>query len=755
MLKLLRNIIQEASSAQDLEEALGVVVSRVRAEIHTQACSIFLVNQDQSALVLMATDGLDPKVVKKASLPMDKSLGGLVATLGEPINLDDATKHPKFFQTSMGEEPYRAYLGVPIKFRRKLLGIITVQQHEARRYDEAEEAFLMTIAVQLARLIEPHIETSDILRKTSMQETETSLVLQGIPSVPGVGIGEGVVVYLPADLDAVIDRKPKNKDAEIKSFQSALENVRSEIKILGERLAANLPKTERELFDAYVKILDDNSLGQEVIKEIKQGHWAQSALTRVIKKYTQQFEVMGSEYFRERASDIKDLARRILADLQAEKQSEYDYPGKTILVGEEISASNLAEVPEGRLVGMISAKGSSNAHVAILARSLGIPTVMGVSDLPVAQLENKKIIVDGYFGHVYIAPKERMLKAFATLAKEESELDAELEPLRDLPSETQDGHQIKTYVNIGLSTDVGKALTVGAAGVGLYRTEMPFMIRERFPSSEEQRIVYRQLLSTFAPRPVTMRALDIGGDKKLSYFPVEELNPDLGWRGIRLLLDHPEIFICQMRAMLKASEGLNNLQIMFPMINDITQLDEVLELLNKVFQDLVDEGIKLTKPKVGVMIEVPSAIYQIHILARKVDFLSVGSNDLTQYLLAVDRNNEQVASLYDSLHPAVLHALLQIVEGAHEENKPISLCGEMAGDPAAAILLLGMGFDILSMSAVHLLRMRWLIRSFTFKRAKKILSEVLTMESARQIRSHVEQILDEAGLGGLIRAGRR
>ena len=754
MLELLRRIIQEVSAAQDLEEILSIIVSRVRAEINTQACSIFLLNKNQSELILMATDGLDPKAVKKISLPIDNSLGGLVAEQGEPLNLDDATKHPKFFPASMGEEPYRAYLGVPVKFRRKLLGVIAVQQHEARRYDEAEEAFLITIAVQLARLIEPYIETVDLLRKTPAEKTTTSLVFQGIPSVPGVGIGEGVIVYLPADLDAVIDREPEDVKEEIKYFKAALSGVRAETKILGKRLSANLPKAEKELFDAYLKILDSNSLGREVIKEIKKGHWAQSALKRIIKKYVQQFETMGSEYFRERASDLKDLGRRILARLQSEKQAEYEYPEKTILVGEEISASNLAEVPEGRLVGIVSARGSSNAHVAILARSLGVPTIMGASDLPVAQLEHVKLIVDGYFGHLYVSPKERMLKAFETLAKEESELDAELEPLRKLPAQTQDGHQIKMYVNIGLSIDVGKALTVGAEGVGLYRTELPFMIRDRFPSSEEQRIVYRQLLNTFTPRPVTMRVLDIGGDKKLPYFPIEESNPALGWRGIRLLLDHPEIFLSQLRAMLKASAGLNNLQIMFPMISDMAQIDKALELLNKVYQEIVDEGLKITKPKVGVMIEVPSAIYQIKALARKVDFLSVGSNDLTQYLLAVDRNNEQVANLYDSLHPAMLHALLEIVDGAHQENKPISLCGEMAGDPAAVILLLGMGFDGLSMSAVHLLRMRWLVRSFTFKRAKKLLEEVLTMENARQIRSHMEQVLDEAGLGGLIRAGR-
>lgn len=757
MLKLLRRIIQEIKAAQDFKEALQIIVSRVREEIDTQACSIFLINKEHTGFVLRATDGLDSKAVNKSFLPLDSSLVGLVAQKGESLNLDDATKHPKFLRVpKLGEEPYRAFLGVPIKFRRKILGVLTVQQHEVRCYDEAEEAFLMTIAVQLARLIEPHTEAIDIVNKSKAggKQDSNAIILRGIPSVPGVGVGTTFVAYLPADLDAVFDRAPENINEEIKLFTEALAIVREETKILGERLAVTLPKEEQELFGAYLKILDSNSLGKEVIAEIKQGHWAQSALKRVIKKYVRQFEVMENEYFRERAADLTDLGRRILAQLQAKEKITKEYPEKTILVGEEISASDLAAVPEGRLIGVVSAHGSSNSHVAILARSLGVPTVMGVNDLPLAQLENTAIIVDGYFGEVHIAPHARLLKAFEALAREESELDADLEYLRELPAVTQDGYIVDMDVNVGLLADVGKALTVGANGVGLYRTEIPFMVRDRFPAVEEQRVVYRQLLGTFAPRPVTMRVLDIGGDKKLSYFPIEEANPFLGWRGIRMLLDHPEVLLSQLRAMLRASEKLYNLQIMFPMISDVAQVDEVLELLGQVYREVVAEGLDIARPKVGIMIEVPSAIYQIRTLARKVDFISVGSNDLTQYILAVDRNNEQVAGLYDSLHPAVLRALQQIVVGAREENKQVCICGEMAGDPAAVLLLLGMQFDVLSMSAAHLLRMKWIVRSFTFKRAKKLLDEVLLMDSAWQIRSHIEQVLDEAGLGGLIRAGR-
>jgi phosphotransferase system enzyme I (PtsP) len=279
-------------------------------------------------------------------------------------------------------------------------------------------------------------------------------------------------------------------------------------------------------------------------------------------------------------------------------------------------------------------------------------------------------------------------------------------------------------------------------------------MRDRFPSSEEQRIIYRQLLASFAPRPVIIRTLDVGGDKPLPYFPIKEDNPFLGWRGIRITLDHPDIFLSQARAMLRASEGLDNMRVMLPMISDVTEVDEALRLLKKAFNDVQTEGYDIEMPQIGVMIEVPSAVYQARALAKRVDFLSVGSNDLTQYVLAVDRNNPRVANLYDSLHPAVLRSLIQVVDGAHQEGKHVSICGEMAGDPASVLLLLAMGFDSLSMNASSVGRVRWIVRNLTKKKAAKLLHDVLGMESAVMIRCHMELALERAGLGNLIRAGR-
>jgi phosphotransferase system enzyme I (PtsP) len=280
------------------------------------------------------------------------------------------------------------------------------------------------------------------------------------------------------------------------------------------------------------------------------------------------------------------------------------------------------------------------------------------------------------------------------------------------------------------------------------------MIRERFPGEEEQFQIYREVLQSFNNGPVTLRTLDVGGDKALPYFPIEEDNPFLGWRGIRITLDHPEIFLVQLRAMLRASEGRQNMQLLLPMINSVGEVEDALAILRRAHQELVAENPNILMPKVGVMVEVPSIVFQVEEIARRVDFLSVGTNDLTQYLLAVDRNNSRVAELYDSLHPAVLRALIQVVKGAHAQNIPVSVCGEMAGDPAAAILLVGMGYDSLSMSMANLPRIKWVVRNFTTSRARRLLSEALEFEQAFQVREHMNNVLETAGLGGLVRAGR-
>lgn len=749
MLNSLRLIVQEVNAARDMKSALSIIVSRVKQAMKTQVCSVYL-RDPNAGFLLMATDGLNQDAVGRVRLQEGTGLVGRVASRGEPVNLDDAESHPDYrYFPETGEERYSAFLGVPIIHHRKVMGVLVVQQVQQRRFDEGEEAFLVTLSAQLAGVI-AHAEATGAAVSTGKKKGNQAK-FNGVSGAPGVAIGVAVVIAPPADLHSVPFQACKNVAAELDFFQRSLAAVRGDIKALGARLKSRISREEQALFDAYLAMLDDASLASEVIERVKAGVGAAYAWAEVIREHEYVFNSMNDPYLRERATDLRDLGRRVLAYLQESHQKTRVYPDKTILIGEELTASMLGEIPKEKLAGLVSVMGSSNSHVAILARAMDIPTVMGAVDLPFVQLDGRAIIVDGYKGNVYCDPNKEILKQYRAIEREEKAFVKGLEALRDLPSETTDGYRLPLYVNTGLMADVVRSLERGAEGVGLYRTEVPFLLRDRFPSEEEQRAIYREQLAAFAPAKVTMRTLDIGGDKALPYFPIEEDNPFLGWRGIRVTLDHPEIFLSQIRAMLRASEGLDNLRILLPMITNLEEVDTAKLLINRVFDELVEQGCVLKRPKIGVMIEVPAAVYQARELAQRVDFLSVGSNDLTQYLLAVDRNNAQVAGLYQAYHPAVLRALQYVVEQSHSEKITVSICGELAGDPGAAILLMAMGFDILSMNATNLPKVKSVIRGFSLADAKVLLSEVMVMSSAAAIQEHVNNALRDAGITRLIR----
>ena len=757
MLKILRQITQEVNVASDLEQALKLVVIRLCEALPADACSIFICDDVYGEYVLIATQGLNSKQVGKLRLKFGEGLIGLVGEREEPINLADASLHLAYkHRPEVGEEDYHSFLGIPIIEQGELLGILVIQQRESHYFAEEEEAFCVTVAIHLAAEI-AHARAKGALeklgaRKRRRRKTET--ILYGMLGSSGIAMGTAIIVYPPANLDAVPDQEITNIETEIADFEKALAAARDEIQTLQARAKNSLSVDENALFDAYLHLLDSRTFINEVISEIKEGQWAQGALKRIIKKHVLHFESLEDPYLRERAADFRDLGRRILAQLQFSKKEELEYPKNTILVSEEVTATSLIEVPQDRLRGVISGTGSSNSHVAILARALGLPAVMGVRGTSLLKLDDQEIIVDGYNSQIYLSPSAEIKKEFKALVEEEQQLDEELQTLRGLPAQTKDGYSLALYVNTGLAIEGSLSLSIGAEGVGLYRTEMPFMIRDRFPSEEEQRIMYRQLLNTFAPRPVIMRTLDIGGDKMLPYFSIKEDNPFLGWRGIRVTLDHPEIFLQQIRAMLHASEGLNNLSLLLPMITSISEVESAIRMINQARDELIEEGINVNPPSIGLMIEVPATVYQAYKLAKHVQFLSVGSNDLIQYLLAVDRNNPRVANLYDGLHPSVLQALKIVVKSGHRAGKTVSICGEMAGDPLAVILLLAMEFDILSMNARILPRIKWVIRNFSMTQAKELLDEALKMDDPKDIRLLMEHTLEEAGLGGLIHAGR-
>jgi phosphotransferase system enzyme I (PtsP) len=755
MLDVLRSIILEVGGAKDLGDTLSILVRRVKKALGTRVCSVYLLDRNIGRYVLMATQGLDESAVGKVSLAPEEGLVGLVSQRAEPVNLENARAHPRYlYIPETGEEVYESFLGVPVIHHGQVLGVLVVQQHERRAFDSADEAFLITLSAQLAGVIANAEARGAVvgLSPSGIQTVDPSF--DGVPGAPGVAIGTGMAVFPPADLAAIPKRGCDDIKAEIRFFKECLGAVRSDISELKQKIKGQLRPEERELFDAYLHILSDNALGAEVIALIRQGNWAQGALAQVALSHVSNMELIDDAYLRERSTDIKDLCSRVLFYLQEKQKKNIVWPERCILVSEELSAAMLAEVPKQNLVGVVSAKGSAHSHVSILARAMGLPAVMGVSELPFAELDNQRLIVDGYNGRVYSNPSEELLERYQEIVREEVRLTEDLASIRDLPCETRDGKRVELWVNTGLMTDVLRSLERGAEGIGLFRTEVPFLLRDSFPTEREQTDIYRQQLEAFHPKRVTMRTLDIGGDKPLPYFPIKEDNPFLGWRGIRVSMDHPEIFLAQIRAMLRASVGLNNLQILLPMISTISEVDESIELIQRAHSELLEEGLDIELPPIGVMIEVPAMAWQVDIIAARADFISVGSNDLTQYMLAVDRNNPRVSSLFSTMHPAVLRVMKKIADDTHAAGKRLSICGEMAGNPAAAVLLMAMGYDILSMNATNLLKVKSVIRNLDSDHASLMLEKALQMEETWAVKEMMEKELDSVGVGRLLRSSK-
>lgn len=750
MLKDLRAIVQEVNAAPSMEEALEIIVRRVKEVLDCEVCSVYLKNDRD--FLLTASDGLLPAAVGNIKLQEDQGLVGLVASREEPLNLEKAEDHPRYcYFPETGEEKFSSFLGAPIIHQRGTLGVIVAQQREQRRFDEGDEAFLMTISAQLAAVLAHARATGALRQKTKEGEpAKVSGQFTGIAGSAGIGDGEVVVIRPQASLHTVSRRPCEDVEAEIAKFTAGLIAAREDVERVGKMLSGRLEKQEQALFDAYLSLLDDDALASGVTELVREGNNAEAAWSQVILGHIKQFSLMEDPYLRERASDLRDLGQRVLAHLQKQGNHCQIYPPNTILVAEEVLASMLGEIPEGHLKGLVSAQGSVNSHVAIVARALGLPAVVGAVDIPLQDVDGMHMVVDGYTGTVCVNPDDELLDHYHSLQQDDVELTEELAQIKDFPAITQDDHRLTLWVNTGLMSETVHSLKHGAEGVGLYRTEIPFLMRDRFPTEEEQRQVYREQLEAFHPYPVTMRMLDIGGDKALPYFPIEEENPFLGWRGIRVTLDHPELYLVQARAMFKASSGLDNLRVMLPMISSMEEVDVALELGTRAYREVQEEGYQLKAPKVGAMIEVPAAVYMAKELARRLDFLSVGSNDLTQYLLAVDRNNPRVADLYQTYHPSVLRALRQIVDDSHSENCPVSICGEFAGDPGAALMLMAMRFDVLSMSASNLLKVKAAIRGFTLSDAKQLLDDAMNMPDARSVQRLVLDTLKDANLGRLV-----
>ena len=749
MLVTLRQIMQQVGAAPTLDAALAIVVHQVRKAVRVDACAVYLTDMEHDEYVLVAFDGLSTESIEGARVKPGDGLVGIVGERRELLIEKDAkTCHRYRVSADAAQGPDGSFLGTPLIHYRRLLGVLVAWKPRGHSYAGDEVTFFLSLGAQLAKAVHDAEAIGAVIRLLR-GDSHADAFIQGVSAAKGLARGEAVLAEAQTRLESVPDRAVRDVATEEKAFLVAVAAAQQELHSEGERLAEALPAAVCALFDVQAMLLGSDILVTDTIERIRAGNWAPGAWRETISRQASVFEQMEDAYLRERATDVREIGQRVLTHLQPEVTLSRESPQRCILVGETIGLAQIAAVPAGRLAGIVSMRGSPLSHMAVLARALDIPAVVSLAKLPASLLQGREIVVDGDDGRVYVQPSPALLDSLEQRIRYRSARFENLASMRDLPAQTLDGARLPLYANIGLPSDSAAAAASGAEGIGLYRTEYSFLLREGLPVEEEQFRDYREVLASFCPMPVTLRTLDVGGDKFLSYFPVHEDNPFLGCRGIRFSLDQPEILLMQLRAMLRANAGLNNLQVLFPMIGTVGELDEAIGLLARAYRELVAEGLEAARPRIGVMIEIPASVYLTGPLARRADFFSIGTNDLTQYMLAVDRNNAQVVTPYDGMHPAVLNAIRQVIETAHGHGKPVSVCGEMAGDPAGALVLLGMGIDGLSMSPALLAEVKRAIRCFSRQRARLLADAALGMEDGfaihRLINGALEEIRDCSG----------
>ncbi len=735
--------MQAAAEADTPSAQVAVIVDSIQHYMGLDVCSLYLVDESGD-MALLASRGLDPGAVGSVRIPAGKGLVGLVAQSRHPINIANAAQHPAFYRVAeTQEEQFSSFFGVPIVRTGVVIGVLVAQSREARVLSADEAAVLVTLGSQLALVV----ATESIWQDIKKSSTRT---LSGIRGAPGVGIGQ-VKLCDDVDLFTVTDGPCEDIGATLTEWHDLVTTVLEDVKHEQAGLSVLLSQDVATVFDAYRLLLSDPALVNGVAQMIQDGHHLPGALKRVIQHHADVFLAMDDPYLRARHEDIRHLGNKLYGTWRGMRTAADDATPntKTILVGEQVSVSDIAKAPIEFLAGIVCFQGSNLSHTAVLANALGIPAVMGVGEIK-GIINNDVLVVDGNAAQVIVRPNASVLEEYKRFLKAEEQLKSDLQALRDLPAITLDGTRIQLYANSGLLADISPGLQAGAEGLGLYRTEIPFMVSDTFPSEEEQLSVYRQILQAYQDKPVYMRVLDIGGDKPLPYFPIEEDNPALGWRGIRFCLDNSSLFMSQIRAMLRAAEGLTNLRIMLPMVGSTAEIVAFHKLLNDALQQLEEEGVQVTRPPVGIMVEVPAAISQLASWRDQLDFISIGSNDLSQYLLALDRNNPRVAASYDHVHPAVLQEIARVIDIAKKTDLPVSLCGEMSSDPIAVVLLVGMGIRTLSMSAAQLPKIKWLLRNISIQDAREMAEATLVLNDAKMIRKLVADRLYVLGAGEII-----
>jgi len=694
LLRRLREVMAEPVSAQD---RLDKVVVLIAANMVAEVCSVYVLRVD-GTLELYATEGLKREAVHETVLKADEGLVGLVASEANPINLSEAQAHPAFsFRPETGEEIYHSFLGVPVLRAGNTLGVLTVQNRARRTYTEEEEEALQTTAMVLAEMIASG-ELSKIAKPGAEPAARHAMHVQGMSLSDGIALGH-VVLHEPRVVitNVIADDVP----GELKRLDAAIASLRADLDRMVEHRDVADGGEHRDVLEAYRMFSYDQGWLHRIREAVSTGLTAEAGAERVQSDTRARMLRASDPYLRDRLHDLDDLTNRLMRVLMGQDHApgKEQLPDNAIVVARSMGPAALLDYDRKKLRGLILEEGGPTSHVSIVARALGIPAVGEIANATGLVEPGDGIIVDGSTGHVHMRPPQDIEAAYGERVKLRARRQAQYRALRDRPCITKDGQKIALMINAGLTIDLPHLNETGATGIGLFRTELQFMVADTMPRVGEQLALYRAVLDAADKRPVTFRTLDIGGDKVLPYMRnFEEENPALGWRAIRLGLDRPGLLRSQVRAMLRAAGG-RELRVMFPMIAVVEEFDKAKALVEVELTHLRRHGHALPeRVHIGTMLEVPSLLFQLDELLERVDFLSVGSNDLMQFLYAADRGNPRVSERFDTLSAPVLRALKEIADKARKHNKPVALCGELASQPIGALALVILGYRAMSLS---------------------------------------------------------
>ena len=779
----LEEISRFVDEAEDLQGCLNSIAGIVAKRMQTEVCSVYLLDAETARLTLSATRGLDPVAVGRVSMSVDEGLAGLVVETGEPVMVMDAPSHPRFlYFPETGEERYHSFFGVPVHARKTPIGVLVVQTSRPREFTPEEVGLLKAISAQVSTII-VHARLVDSLkdkereRKQSRQRMVNALKrlrsyegrgkehtsepprkfrsrLTGLAACPGFAYGKAHILQRRVDLGAIQKTHTGDPQGELERFRSAVQRAGAQVEAIKTRMIALISDEAGAIFDVHKMLLNDPVLQRQIENRIVREHLtAYYAVSSIFRRHVKTVSEVGDRYLKERTADIRDVAQRLLDNLTGFDDRRLVAPdGGAILVAEDLSPADLALIEGDRFQGIVLATGGVTSHASLLAKSFEIPTVVAAEGLLESVRKEDSLIVDGNSGVVFVNPNNDIVGEYDRLERHYLAVNRELDEMRDLPAETTDGHRVGLYANMGLLTDIRFAQNHGAEGIGLYRTEIPFLAYHDFPTEAQQFALYQKVVEGMNGKPVTIRTLDIGADKYPPYVSIarSEPNPFLGWRSIRVSLEASETFDMQLRAILRAG-ALGPVRMLIPMVSSLEEILRVKALLREVKADLARSRIPFDADMLlGIMIEVPSAVQVADRLMEEVDFVSIGTNDLIQYLLAVDRGNRKVAPLYEPFHPAVLAALHQVIRAAKEKGKRVAMCGEMAGDPLSTLLLMGLGLEEFSMESLSIPVVRKLVRSVSFERAFAIGQAALQMDRVDQIKRYLFSEMRALGLVELL-----